>query len=341
MRIMLASESFAPATDPAADAARHIADALLVAGHDVLIFTTGPGSGSYRGARVLRARGLFPVGAIRQAAVDFAPDVAQFLAPRAVGATAMRALESVGIPMVVLNPTPLHPRIGTVLASSEAGARILSTAGIKARVWRPGVRTDEHHPGLRSDDLHDRWAKVGKPEGPLTVVGYVGHVGLPSSKAVRRLARIAALPEVRLVVLGSGPGTATLKEAGAKVVGPSNGLELARGIASFDVLVQPRKQDSNLSAVRKALASGVPVVAFETGAAAEVITHDRTGLLARSGGGGLAAAVERLVVDHDLRERLASNTRSSVADRTWVDAVEELVGIYDGLRPALHAVHAG
>ena len=326
MRIMVVSESFAPATDPAADAARHVVDALVGSGHDVLVLTTGPGSDSYRGARVLRTRALFSAAAVRRAVVEFSPDAAQVLTPRAMGAAAMRSLETLGVPMVVLDPTPLHPRLGTVLASSSSSARILAAAGIKATVWRLGVRTDEHHPGLRSADLHDRWAKVGRPEGPLTVVGYVGPVKLPTSNSVRRLAKIAALPGVRLVVLGTGPGVPALKEAGAKVVGPSNGLELARAIASFDVLVQPRKTDMQLGAVRKALASGVPVVAFATGAAAELVTDQRTGILVQPGTGGLASAVARLAGDPDLRDRLASEARASITQRTWADAVDELVG---------------
>ncbi|MCZ4500014.1 MAG: glycosyl transferase, group 1 [Marmoricola sp.] len=337
MRILLVTETFAPATDTAAETARHVTDALLAAGHQVLVLTTGPGQTSYRGAEVLRTRALFSVATVRRAAAQFAPDVAQFLSPRAMGAAAMRTVESLGVPLVVLDPTPLHPRVGTVLTSSGAGGRILATAGIDSRVWRPGVRTDEHHPGLRSADLHDRWAKVGTPAGPLTVVGYAGPVGLPTTKVVRRLAKIAALDGVRLVVLGSGPGVATLKEAGAKVVGTSNGLELARGIASLDVLVQPRKQDAALGAARKALASGVPVVAFETGAAAELVIHDKTGLLVTrtKGATGLTAAVARLAADAVLRTRLGAEARASVADRTWADAIDDLVGIYAPLRTAV------
>jgi len=325
MRILLVTETFAPAIDPVADAARHITDALLAADHEVLVVTTSQGQGSYRGSRVLRTRTLLPSAVIRREAENFAPDAIQFLAPRAMGAAAMRALEPLGVPTVVVDPTPLHPRTGTVLATSKSGARVLGAAGIKAAVWRPGVRTDEHHPGLRSAELHDCWAKVGKPQGPLTVVGYVGPVGVATSKAVRRLARIAALDGVRLVVLGCGPGTATLKESGAKIIGDSNGLELARAIASLDVLVQPRKHDSSLGAVRKALASGVPVVAFDTGAAAELIGDRETGLLARSGTAGLVSAVGRLASDEPLRSRLASNARASVSARTWADAADELV----------------
>ncbi len=328
MKILIVTETFAPASDAAAETARHVTDALLAGGHEVLVFTTGPGSGSYRGARVLRPRTLFSVAAVRRTTAEFAPDVVQFLSPRAMGAAAMRALESFGAPLVILDPTPLHPRVGAVLASSSSGARVLAAAGVSAQVWRPGVRTDEHHPGLRSADLHDRWAKVGKPEGPLVVAGYVGPVGLPGAKTVRRLAKVAALPGVRLVVVGSGPGTATLKEAGAKIVGPSNGLELARAIASFDLLVQPRKQDANLGAVRKALASGVPAVAFRTGPAAELVRDGVTGVLVRPGTGGLAAAVAALAADPARRDRLAGAARDSVADRTWADAVAELVGYY-------------
>jgi phosphatidylinositol alpha 1,6-mannosyltransferase len=333
MKVMLVTETFAPAGDPGAETARHITDALLAAGHQVLVLTTGPGSSSYRGIRVERTRTLFSLATVRRMAAEFGPDVAQFLGPRAMGAAAMRALEATGVPVVVLDPTPLHPRIGTVLASTEASARVLSTAGITAQVWRAGVRTDEHHPGLRSDALHDRWAKVGTPAGPLTVVGYVGPVGQPTTKAVRRLAKVAALPGVRLVVLGSGAGTVTLKDAGAKIIGETNGLEHARVIASLDVLVQPRKQDSRLSAVRKALASNVPVIAFATGAAAEVVHDGTTGLLVQKtkGPGGLLDAVSRLAADTDLRARLGAGARDTVAARTWEDAVAELVEIYQPL----------
>ena len=330
MRILLVTETFAPASDPVADAARHVTDALLGSGHEVLVMTTTPGQSTYRGAQVLRTRALLPPTEVHAATGRFAAQAAWFLAPRAMGAAAMRALEPTGVPVLVVDPTPLHPRAGTALATSRSTARVLAAAGIKAGVWLPGVRTDEHHPGLRSAELHERWSR-----GRLTVVGYVGPVGLPTSKRVRRLSRIAALDGVRLVVLGHGAGTSTLKEAGAKIVGTSNGLELARGIASLDVLVQARKQDSSLGPVRKALASGVPVVAFAHGATADVVRDGETGLLVRSGTGGLVSAVGRLATDEALRARLAANARASVSDRTWDDAVAELVELSAPQRAAV------
>jgi glycosyltransferase involved in cell wall biosynthesis len=70
------------------------------------------------------------------------------------------------------------------------------------------------------------------------------------------------------------------------------------------------------------------VVAHASGAAAEVITHEQTGLLVRAGTGGLAGAVARLAAEPRLRDRLAANARDSVVGRTWEDAVAELVGYY-------------
>jgi glycosyltransferase involved in cell wall biosynthesis len=337
MRIVLVSDSFPPAADPAAESARHIADALIADGHDVLVVTTGTGQETYRGARVQRARALFSVTALRHSVREFAPDIVQFLSPRTLGAAAMRALEHAGVPVVVLDPTPLHPRIGAVLTSSEAGARVLGTAGVRSRVWRPGVRTDEHHPGLRSAELHDSWARSDRSGLHRCVVGYVGPVGPSTTRAARRLAQIAGLPDVRLVVLGSGPGTGHLRAHGAHVIGDACSLEQARVIASFDLLVQPRKHDIALGGVRKALASGVPVVAFETGAAGEVIRSGNNGLLVGTGDGAAALtdAVARLAADPALRATLAGNARASVSGRTWSDAVAELIAFYE---PRLTAV---
>jgi glycosyltransferase involved in cell wall biosynthesis len=325
MRIALVTDSFAPASDAAAETSRQVCDALAAEGHELLVLTTTAGKSSYRSAEVVRLRRSPNPLALRERVADFRPDVVQVLRPRSLGVVALRAFERSAIPVAVLDPMPLAPRIGTVLASSKAGARLLGMVGVQARVWAPGVRTDEFHPGLRSDELHRAWTK-GSPQ---LVAGYAGQVGAATSKHVRRLTRVAALDGVRLVVLGCGPGTATLKQAGARIAGVCGGLELARGIASLDVFVQPRKSETGLDVVRKALASGVPVVAFDTATIREVVIDGHNGLLVPPGQGrsGIADAVMHLADDADLRASMACRARDSVAGRTWADAVAELVEI--------------
>jgi glycosyltransferase involved in cell wall biosynthesis len=333
MRIVLVTDFFAPASDATAETARQVSDALVAEGHELLVLTGTAGKGSYRSAEVVRLRRLPNPVALHDRVRAFRPDAVLVLRPRALGVAALRALEHSGIPVTVLDPTPLTPRIGTTLASSRSGARLLGMVGLQARVWAPGVRTDEHHPGLRSEELHHAWTRGA----PHLVVGYAGQVGASTSKHVRRLARVAALDGVRLVVLGCGAGTGTLKQAGARIVGECGGLELARAVASLDVFVQPRKSETGLDVVRKALASGVPVVAFDTATIREVVVDGHNGLLVPPGQGrsGVADAVARLADDTALRASLAGRARDSVAGRTWADAVEELVEICGPLATAV------
>ena len=131
-------------------------------------------------------------------------------------------------------------------------------------------------------------------------------------KVLGRLATVAQLPGVRLIVLGDGPGAKTLRAAGAKVIPQATGLERARCLATFDALVQPRKKEVYAPAVHEALASGVPVVAFDGGTAA-VVVHEHNGLLVDTdrGGKAFARAVARLAASPDLRSTLAAKARDS------------------------------
>lgn len=332
LRIVLVSDTFAPAADPAAETAREVCDALLFAGHQVLVVTATPGKAGYRTAQVVRCRTTPSTAALAATVAAFSPDAVQVVRPRTLGVAAMRATDPTGVPLFVLDPGPLHPRLGTALSSSASGARLLGMVGVESRLWTPGVRADEHHPGLRSPALHDAWARTASPGGPRTVVGYAGPVGVATTKHVRRLQRIAEHDALRLVVLGRGPGTAVLKAAGARIVGECRSLDLARGLASLDVFVQPRKHEAGLGVVRKALACGVPVVAFESAVTAEVVTDGENGLLVApgQGRGALRDAVLRLAGDADLRAALASRARESVLARSWGDAVDDLVGLYRG-----------
>ena len=101
-------------------------------------------------------------------------------------------------------------------------------------------------------------------------------------------------------------------------------------LASFDVLLQPRKRETYAPIVHEALACGVPVVAYRRGAAAVAVRHELNGLLVDPDRGGKAfgRAVARLAASPDLRSTLAAQARESVADRSWDDAVAELLDVH-------------
>src|SRR5680860_234565 len=249
MRIALVTEQFAPSSTPSAYVTREVVSRLTDGGHDVMVFASGRGQATFRGARLFWASRMTPVSAIREALVLSRPDLCHLIDPHRLGLKVAEAADRIDVPTAVLNP----------------------------RIWKPGVDLADHYPGLRDQDLHDRWARVHSPDGGRLVVGYVGP--LERTKVINRLARVARLPGVRLVALGDGPGASGLRAAGAKVIPHATGLEQARCVASFDALLQPRKKEVYAPTVHQALASGVPVVAYDGGTAADAVLHEHNGLL--------------------------------------------------------------
>jgi glycosyltransferase involved in cell wall biosynthesis len=82
--------------------------------------------------------------------------------------------------------------------------------------------------------------------------------------------------------------------------------------------------------VLEALASGLAVVAAETGGTTEIIRHDETGLVFRPGDAqDLAVQMHRLIMEQGLRERLATCGQAEVLERFslehMVDSIEQLL----------------
>lgn len=316
MRIALVTEQLGPirepgheqAEEPTAHVTREVVARLTDRGHDVVVFSSGSGPSTYRGARMFWASRMTPVSAVREAMALSRPDLCHLIDPHRLGLKAAEAAERLGVPTLVLDP----------------------------RRWQPGVDLEVHHPGLRDGDLHQRWARAHCPDGGQLVVGHVGP--LEGRSVLTRLVKVAQLPGVRLVALGDGPGSETLRRAGAEVIPHASGPGRARCLATFDVLLQPRKRQVYAPVVHQALASGVPVVAFDSGTAAAVVEHEHNGLLVATdrGGKALARMVALLAARPALRMDLAVRSRASVAGRTWEQAVTELLDHHylEAVRPS-------
>ena len=68
-----------------------------------------------------------------------------------------------------------------------------------------------------------------------------------------------------------------------------------------------------------------PILAFRTGGVEEAVVHDRTGLLVDEGDlAGLAAAMQRLMEDADLRRRLGAGGREFALGFSWNNAARAL-----------------
>jgi glycosyltransferase involved in cell wall biosynthesis len=158
----------------------------------------------------------------------------------------------------------------------------LARAGLqRLAVIGRGVDTRRFDPAHRSAELRRKW---GVSEEPL-VVGYVGR--LAAEKNLCAVADAFAAIRVResrarLVVVGDGPARDDIKSRcpDAVLTGSKHGNELAAHYASLDLLLFPSRTETFGNVAVEAMASGVPVVAFNDAAAGQLIETGVNGWLA-------------------------------------------------------------
>jgi phosphatidylinositol alpha 1,6-mannosyltransferase len=363
VRVAIVSESFLPQVNGVSNSVRHVAEQLAATGHEPLIVAPGPGAASHRGIRVVRVRswGLpgyrsFPVGlpdpVVHRALAEFRPDVVHLASPILLGAVGLRAARRLGIPTVAVYQTDvggfarqyglhaeaavsswmgrLHRRATRTLVPSKASYQQLQRLGVtNLHSWGRGVSLDLFGPQRRDEGLRRQW--IGSAESPRVAVGYVGR--LAPEKQVHRLAELAGLPDVQLVVVGDGPESGRLRQLlpGACFTGQLQGLELARAFASLDVFVHAGESETFCQTVQEAQASGVAVVAPAVGGPLDLVEHGRSGLLFDvADRSALRRHVAALVRDPGARAALAASARARVASRSWSRLVEDLVRLHYG-----------
>jgi phosphatidylinositol alpha 1,6-mannosyltransferase len=286
-----------------------------------------------------------PTRRLQEVMAGFRPDVVHLASPFVLGAGGLAAARRLGVPTVAVYQTDLarfvraygagvtartawrwlcrlHRQADRTLAPSAAAADALVTSGVE-RVyrWGRGVDAAQFAPARRDPALRRRLT----PGGEL-LVGYIGR--LAPEKHVERLAALAHLDDVRLVVVGDGPARPRLEWLlpDAAFLGMLTGDELAAAYATLDVFVHTGPFETFGQAVQEAMASGVPVVAPDAGGPRELVEHGRTGYLVPPGAPDpLRAAVTHLRDDAVLRHSFGRAGRQAVRGRTWPVVCDELM----------------
>lgn len=335
LRVALATESFDPRLSGTAGTVRHVADRLVTAGHEVRILTGGAGPSTYHSIGVDRFAAPRRKHHLRESMLALGPDLVHAFTPGVVGAKALRQARLLGVPTLVTETSPraeFAPAQWRDRVADRADRLVVTASWLQARLadedldaglWSPGVDTGVFAPTRRDERLRSTWT-----DGDLTqvVVGYVG--SLRKRYGVRLLAEVARVPGTRLVVVGDGPQQAWLRSRlpdAVRFTGELRPRDAAVAIASLDVLVQPAPRATCCHVLREAAASGVAVVAPRSGGALDVVRPLETGLLYDPAQRlGLLDAVAAVVAD-PRRRLLGDHARERAQERTWADAVDELV----------------
>lgn len=169
----------------------------------------------------------------------------------------------------------------------------------------PGKEAARAGLGLRADDL-----VAGNVANPRPVKGQ-DHL----LRAFRRVTE--AIPNAKLVICGDGETRPSLErlrdELGLRdrVIFTGFRLDVETVYAALDVYVSSSLSEGSSNAILEAMQCGLAVVATAVGGAAESVMEGVTGLLAPAGDEGrLAAAMVRLMRDHQLRRNMGERARA-------------------------------
>jgi glycosyltransferase involved in cell wall biosynthesis len=164
--------------------------------------------------------------------------------------------------------------------------------------------------------------RVGEEADPPEIL-YAGR--LSAEKGIREL--LAAADGFTLVVAGDGP----LRKEVPEALGFVPRAELERLYERAAVVACPSRREGFGVVCAEAMAHGRPVVAGAVGGLLDLVVDEETGLLVPPQDvGALRAALQRLLVDRELRRRLGAAGRERIREQfSWNRFADETLRAYE------------
>lgn len=224
-----------------------------------------------------------------------------------------------------------HNRAQCTLVPTSALRDRLQAQGFgKCRVMARGVDIARFAPQKRDSELRRSW---GLRDGELAVM-HVGRLAAEKNLGLAiesfRAIQVVA-PGARMIMVGDGPETEGLRRSHPDVIfaGMRSGEDLARHYASGDLFLFPSLTDTFGNVVLEAMASGLPVVAFNDAAAREHVREGQTGSLAAFGDHAdfIDRAVKLATAPRDLVD-MGVAARATAETLDWVSEHERLETLF-------------
>ena len=152
---------------------------------------------------------------------------------------------------------------------------------------------------------------------------------LTEQKNVGALLEAVAGLDAHLTVVGQGPLESELKLQAARLgcpvgwlppVAHSRLVEIYNGAQIF---VQPSLYEGHPKTLIEAMACGLPVVGSRVPGIADLVRDGVNGMLCEPDAGGIRAALETLLADSPLRDRLGAEARRLAVDQFSLDRIAE------------------
>lgn len=217
----------------------------------------------------------------------------------------------------------------------RAATRVIVLTPSQARFIEDTHRVRPENIAILPNGVHPSFFQARRPvpmEGPFRLL-FVGR--LAAQKNVPLL--ISALQEVKtdteLVIAGDGdlrPELAALADGSAakiRFVGTQRRSELLDWYAWADAFVMTSEREGMPLVLLEAMASGLPIIAADAPGISEFVRHD--GLLVAPMPSAIAAAIDRLCGDPQLRRTLSTKSSTLASQYSWERLIQRLTMLYD------------
>lgn len=289
---------------------------------------------------------------IRRDLLRFAPDIIHVATPDILGTRAQtfalrRGIPTVaslhtrfesyldyyglgwGRPLVEAHIRRFYRRSDHVLAPTPGLARDMKAlrGDDRASVWSRGVDRDRFAPTRRDLD----WRRARGIGDDRIAILFFGRLVL--EKGVKTFISVLRELQCRVpvtpLIVGAGPAAGAFAALpGAVMTGHLDGPDLARAVASADIMLTPSTTETFGNVVLEAMASGLPVVSADAPSARALLVDGETGLLCLPGAvPAYVDAITRLL-DAGLRRAMGLKAHAASAAYSWDAASESVADAY-------------
>ena len=213
--------------------------------------------------------------------------------------------------------------------------QVLEDKGIEnLRIWSRGIDTSTFSPNYKDMNIRYRLKAEDK-----IIFLYVGRLAAEKDLDILMesigIVNFSHSDKVQFVFVGDGPYAKQMKERSfdnVKFTGYLKGRELSAMYASCDVFVFPSGTETFGNVVLEAMASGLPVIAVNSGGVKDNVKNGYNGLMCPPRDAtSLAGAIIKLAEDKQFIESLAANAREHAATKSWSYIFDQLVSDYSSV----------